>query len=121
MKNYNIGVEAALEVISGKWKALILCYVGVGINRNGQLLRKIPDISQKVLTEQLKQLVDDDILERVVIEEKPLHIEYLFTNYGEKLKTIMLELCNWGENHIEHNIKKGKDLAILTDKLFENH
>lgn len=102
MRKYNIGIDVSMEVISGKWKALILCYIGIGINRNGELLRNIPEVSQKVLTQQLKQLVNDDILERVVYSEKPLHIEYHFTEYGKSLKDILLSLCRWGENHIKH-------------------
>lgn len=100
-KKYNVGVDVALDVISGKWKPDILCLIGIGVNRNGALLKSIPNLSQKVLTEQLKQLVADNILERVVFSETPLHVEYQFTEYGESLKAILLSLCHWGEVHAQ--------------------
>ncbi|KRN99669.1 winged helix-turn-helix transcriptional regulator [Companilactobacillus kimchiensis] len=118
MKEYNIGIEASLDVISGKWKPLILCYIGIGINRNGELLRKIPHISQKVLTEQLKQLINDDILKRTVINEKPLHVEYSFTDYGESLRKILLSLCHWGEIHIDH-MNQANDYGVVDVSLFK--
>ena len=100
-KKYNVGVDVALDVISGKWKPDILCLIGTGINRNGSLLKAIPNLSQKVLTEQLKQLVADNILKRVVFSETPLHVEYQFTEYGESLKVVLLSLCHWGELHAQ--------------------
>jgi len=112
MKKYHIGIEASFDTIAGKWKPLILCYIGVGVNRNGDLMRHIPEISQKVLTEQLKQLVVDDILTRTVYETKPLHIEYAFTPYGESLKQILLELCAWGEKHVAHQQAAGAQVEI---------
>lgn len=100
-EKYNIGIEVTMEVISGKWKPVILCFIGSGINRNGELLRAIPEISQKVLTEQLKQLVTDGILTKIVYPGLPLRVEYAFTDYGESLKDVLLTLCKWGEGHAE--------------------
>lgn len=98
-KKFNVGVDVSLNVIAGKWKPAILCLIGAGTNRNGQLLQALPGLSQKVLTEQLKQLINDDILERQVFAETPPHVEYRFTEYGESLKTILMQLCHWGEVH----------------------
>lgn len=98
-KNFHIGIEVTLDVIAGKWKPLILCLIGTGIDRNGQLLRAIPAISQKVLTQQLNQLIEDDILTKEVFAETPPHVEYHFTEHGESLRPLLLGLCKWGEAH----------------------
>ncbi|WP_129044599.1 winged helix-turn-helix transcriptional regulator [Companilactobacillus metriopterae] len=111
-KKYHIGIEASLDVIAEKWKPLILCYIGVGINRNGQLLNEIPEISQKVLTEQLRQLIEDGILYKERFDEKIPQVEYKFTEYGENLKDIMLVLCKWGEGHIEYMNKLGNEFNL---------
>ncbi|PWG00054.1 winged helix-turn-helix transcriptional regulator [Levilactobacillus bambusae] len=100
-KKFHIGIEVTLNVISGKWKPLILCLIGVGINRNGRLLRAIPEISQKVLTEQLTQLVNDDVLVKHVFAETPPRVEYAFSPHGESLRPLLLGLCDWGERHAE--------------------
>jgi len=112
MDKYHIGIEATMAIIGGKWKPLILCYIGAGINRNGALLRHMPDISQKVLTEQLKQLVNDGILDRTVYQVKRLHVEYQFTAYGETLKPTLLALCAWGEQHVAQRKAHGGDVEI---------
>lgn len=63
---YNIGVEATMAVISGKWKPVILCHLNRKSLRNGELVRVIPNISQKMLTQQLRELEGDDIICRKV-------------------------------------------------------
>lgn len=117
MKNrYNIGIDVTMEVISGKWKPAILCYIGVGVNRNGQLLRALPNISQKVLTEQLKQLVDDGILIKKRYSVFPPHVEYIYTEYGESLKDVLLTLCNWGERHAEKVTQDHPEDPVVIEK-----
>ncbi|WP_353989550.1 helix-turn-helix domain-containing protein [Pediococcus argentinicus] len=101
MKNYHIGIEVTMEIISGKWKPLLLCYIQTGINRNGQFLKVIPEISQKVLSEQLRQLEQDGIISRHVFAEVPPHVEYELTEQGQSLTHVLMELCNWGEGHLQ--------------------
>lgn len=117
-KNFHIGIEVTLDVMSGKWKPLILCMIGIGINRNGKLLKAIPDISQKVLTEQLKQLVEDDILKKHIFNETPLHVEYEFTQHGETLRTLLLGMCHWGEEHAQ--LCSQQNIQRLQDFTFNN-
>lgn len=112
MPKYHIGIEATMEVIGGKWKPLLLCYIQSGICRNGQFLQVIPEISQKVLTEQLKQLEQDQIITRTVFAEVPPHVEYHLTEHGESLTQILMDLCNWGESHINLLNEQGAAISI---------
>ncbi|MNN31006.1 putative HTH-type transcriptional regulator YtcD [compost metagenome] len=100
MKRYNIPVEAALEVIGGKWKVVILCHLILGTRRTNQLKKLMPGITQKMLTQQLRELESDGVIERKVYNQVPPMVEYTLTEYGSSLKDILDSLCKWGENHI---------------------
>ncbi|OBZ17048.1 MULTISPECIES: helix-turn-helix domain-containing protein [Bacillales] len=99
-KKYNISVEATLEVIGGKWKCVILCHLTHGTKRTSDLKRLMPNITQKMLTQQLRELEDDGIINRIVYNQVPPKVEYQLSEYGQSLKSILDSLCNWGENHI---------------------
>ncbi|WP_088071247.1 winged helix-turn-helix transcriptional regulator [Gottfriedia luciferensis] len=101
MKKYNIPVEASLDVIGGKWKVVILCHLTKGTKRTSQLKRLMPNITQKMLTQQLKELQEDNIVKREVFNQVPPKVEYSLTEYGWSLKEVLDLLCTWGENHIE--------------------
>jgi DNA-binding HxlR family transcriptional regulator len=92
-------VSIALRVISGKWKPLILRELKDGSLRYGQLQRRIPEASQKVLTSQLRQLEDEGIIERRVYAESILRTQYTLTEYGMTLRPALLELARWGRRH----------------------
>lgn len=101
MKKYNIPVEASLDVIGGKWKVVILCHLIKGKKRTSELKRLMPDITQKMLTQQLKELQVDNIVNREVFNQVPPKVEYSLTEYGWSLKEVLDLLCCWGELHIE--------------------
>lgn len=92
---YNIGVEATMEVIGGKWKAIILCNLRHGSLRPSDLQRKIPSISQKMLTQQLRELEADNIITRTVYQEVPPKVKYSLSEYGESLGEVLDVLCHW--------------------------
>ncbi len=71
MKKYNIPVEATLEVIGGKWKVVILCHLTKGTKRTSELKRSMPGITQKMLTQQLRELEDDGVIQRKVYNQVP--------------------------------------------------
>ncbi|QST01897.1 helix-turn-helix transcriptional regulator [Pontibacillus sp. ALD_SL1] len=101
VKQYNIPVEATLDVIGGKWKVVILCHlIDNGTKRTNELKRLIPEITQKMLTQQLRELEDDGIIERRVYNQVPPKVEYSLTEYGWSLESILTSLCSWGEEHI---------------------
>ncbi|WP_199613745.1 winged helix-turn-helix transcriptional regulator [Paenibacillus alkalitolerans] len=100
-KTYNTAVEAFLEVIGGKWKPVILFHLTFGKKRNGELMRLLPDVTQKVLTQQLGELVKDGIVARISYNQVPPKVEYELTDYGWRLKDILHLMCRWGDMHIE--------------------
>ncbi|WP_459502301.1 winged helix-turn-helix transcriptional regulator [Bacillus sp. C1] len=98
-QNYNFPITTTLEVIGGKWKSNILCVLMNGKQRTHELKRAIPDITQKVLTQQLRQLEADGIIHRTVYQEVPPRVEYAISEYGKSLIQIMNEMCEWGKDH----------------------
>lgn len=92
-------VKAAIDVIGGKWKPLILYHLKGGSLRFGELLRRIPQGSRKVLTEQLRQLSSEGIVGRKLYPGRVLHTEYFLTEYGKTLRPILSTLASWGEKH----------------------
>ena len=99
-RKYNCPVEAALDVIGGKWKVLILCWLKQGVHRFGQLRRRIPGVSERMLTQQLRELERDGIVHRKVYPEVPPRVEYSLTPFGETLRPLMDMLFQWGEKHL---------------------
>ncbi|GGE53645.1 putative HTH-type transcriptional regulator YtcD [Pullulanibacillus camelliae] len=114
-KKYNISVEATLEVIGGKWKCVILCHLTHGKKRTSELRRLIPNITQKMLTQQLRELEEDGIINRIVYNQVPPKVEYELSEYGWSLKSILDALCNWGEQHITKVY--GDKFAVLEENI----
>lgn len=112
MKQYNIPVEASLDVIGGKWKVVILCHLMKGKKRTSELKKLMPNITQKMLTQQLKELQEDNIVNREVYNQVPPKVEYSLTEYGWTLKEALDMLCSWGEQHIEQKYPN-KDEVLL--------
>jgi DNA-binding HxlR family transcriptional regulator len=108
-KKHNYPVEATLEVIGGKWKVLILYYLKENFRRFGELKSSIPGIAQKMLTQQLRELEADGLINRKVYAEVPPKVEYTLTKYGESLEPILKLMCQWGTEHknrIEKKLKR---------------
>jgi DNA-binding HxlR family transcriptional regulator len=100
-KNYHCPVEAALDVIGGKWKPLILWALGDNVLRFNQLQKGLPGVNTKMLTKQLRELEGDGVIRRTVYPEVPPRVEYAMTDFGRTLIPILRELCNWGANYLE--------------------
>jgi DNA-binding HxlR family transcriptional regulator len=100
-KTYNCPVEAAVDVFGGKWKALILWWLQQRSWRFAELRRQIPGITEKMLTQQLRELEADRIVARRVYATVPPRVEYSLTEYGRSLKRALRALCDWGRNHIK--------------------
>ena len=93
-------VTTAISIIAGKWKPTILCELREGPRRFSDLKRDVPGISEKVLTEHLRDLEADGIVSRREFRERAmLATEYAFTDYGLTLKPILNALADWGANH----------------------
>jgi DNA-binding HxlR family transcriptional regulator len=100
IKTYNCPVEAAVDVFGGKWKALILWWLQDRTWRFAELRRQIPGITEKMLTQQLRELEADGIVDRRVYPTVPPKVEYSLTEYGRSLKRALREICDWGHNHM---------------------
>jgi DNA-binding HxlR family transcriptional regulator len=98
---YNIPVEATLDVIGGKWKVVIMCHLIKGDKRTSELKRLMPSITQKMLTQQLRELEQDGVLKREIYEQVPPKVVYSLTEYGWSLRPILDSMCAWGELHVE--------------------
>jgi DNA-binding HxlR family transcriptional regulator len=88
--------EAILKAISVRWKLLILISLFEGVKRFGQLQKELEGISQKVLTQQLRELDLDGLIHRKVYPEIPPKVEYSLTAFGETLKPIILQMHQLG-------------------------
>lgn len=99
--NLGCPVEAALEVIGGKWKGVILYHLLSETMRFNQLRRLMPEVTQRMLTKQLRELEADNLISRKVYPEVPPKVEYSMTEYGKTLAPIIHALREWGLQHLE--------------------
>jgi len=98
-KVYNTPVEVTLEVIGGKWKSLLVYHLLQGPLRFSELKRLVPDITEKMLTQQLRELERDGVLSRTVFAEVPPRVEYRVTEHRATLKPVLEAMCQWGRSH----------------------
>lgn len=99
-KQYSCGLDAAVDVIGGKWKPLILWALHDGTRRFGELRRELPGISEKMLIQHLRELAADGIVHREVYRQVPPKVEYSLTEVGESLNAALVPLGDWGEEHM---------------------
>src|SRR5258708_7698388 len=96
---FNCGLEAALVVVGGKWKPLILFHLGPSKRRFGELRRLVSGVSEKMLIQQLREMQADRIIERLDFKEIPPKVEYSLTPLGRTLAEALQPLCEWGSAH----------------------
>ena len=92
-------VKTTLGVIGGKWKPLILYFLKDGAVRFSDLRRSVPDVTQKMLTDRLRELEADGIVRRKVYPQVPPKVEYFLTAYGKTLAPILEAMAAWGTKH----------------------
>lgn len=105
--------ETALDILVGKWKPVILLRLFAnGTMRFSELQRAIPDITKKMLTQQLRELEYHDIVHREVYQQIPPKVEYSITEYGQRMTPLLQAMNDWGEGHLTHLIELyGEDLT----------
>ncbi|MEE3717163.1 helix-turn-helix domain-containing protein [Tumidithrix elongata RA019] len=99
-KRSSCPVEAALKVIGGRWKVLILRELFGGIKRFGQLHRALHGITQKMLTQQLRELERDGLVDRHVYMQVPPKVEYSLTPLGKTLEPVLNSLHDWSTKYL---------------------
>lgn len=104
--SYRCSLGLTIDLIGGKWKLMILWFLITGPKRFTEIQKHIPEITHKILTEQLRELEETSIISRKVYATVPPKVEYSMTKYGESLTPIINELCSWTKDYAdENNIK----------------
>lgn len=90
------GMTYAMVLLTGRWKVNIIWNLNNGVNRYGMLKSKIPGISEKMLTQRLRDLENEGLIIRKDFKKVPPHVEYYLSEAGKQLTPILSELCKWG-------------------------
>lgn len=101
VKTYHCPVEAAMDVIGGKYKAQIIFELIDGTKRYNEIQRALPQATPRMLSKQLKELEADDVINRTLYPVVPPKTEYSLTEFGQTLVPIVQALCKWGEHYFE--------------------
>ncbi|GII80783.1 HxlR family transcriptional regulator [Sphaerisporangium rufum] len=99
-RTYNCGLDAAVDVVGGKWKALILWALHREPLRFGELRRSISGISEKMLIQQLREMEVYGLVHREVHRQVPPKVEYSLTEFGRSLNEALIPLGDWGHRHM---------------------
>lgn len=99
-KIYGCPVEVTLDVLGGKWKTVILRHLSKMTLRYSQLHQRMPSITQRILTLQLKELEEDGLIQRIVFDERIKRVEYSLTEYGKSVEPILELMCEWGKQRM---------------------
>ena len=103
-------VEAAISLIDGKWRCVILCHLLEGTTRFSEISRKVSGVTHRTLTNQLRELEEDGLIERKVYAQVPPKVEYSISPLGRSLEPILAALKSWGDGNIG---RFGKPVAAI--------
>ncbi len=101
-----IPVRDALDIMNGKWKLPILISLSFGNKRFRQISQEIPNITDRMLSKELKELEVNELVKRTVYDSSPVVVEYSMTDYGKSLDKVIEELAKWGLRHRARIMKK---------------
>lgn len=101
----NCPVALTIEVIGGKWKPMILYHLLQGTKRFGEMKRLLPEVTQRMLTLQLRELEQDGIVKRTFYAEVPPKVEYSLTEFGKTLEPVLLMMVAWGNKFVAQTAK----------------
>ncbi|MFZ5353651.1 MAG: winged helix-turn-helix transcriptional regulator [Bacillota bacterium] len=100
-RSYNYRIEMTMDYLGGKWKALLIFYLYQKPFRFNELKRYIPDITQKMLTQQLREMEGHGLINRHVYQQVPPKVEYTLTELGRSLFPIVDMMCHWAKENLE--------------------
>lgn len=104
-KRYYCPVEVAVDVIGGRWTPVILAHLKEGVHRYGELRRRMPDVSEKMLTQRLRELERAGLVDRTVHDGAPPPVSYRLTAEGRSLAPVLQALYDWGtERAARHGV-----------------
>jgi DNA-binding HxlR family transcriptional regulator len=99
---YICGIDAAMDVVSGKWKSLILWELNnYGVRRFGELKRGLVSVSEKMLIQHLREMEEDGLIHREVYRQVPPKVEYSLTEHGRTLNEALGPLGAWGTERLK--------------------
>jgi DNA-binding HxlR family transcriptional regulator len=99
-KNNACPFTTTIGLIGGRWKSIILYLLSDHTRRFGEIAARMPSISRKVLSEQLKELEADGLINRKQYKEIPPRVEYSLTDLGESLRPILKDMATWGQEKV---------------------
>jgi DNA-binding HxlR family transcriptional regulator len=102
-------VEAALDVIGGKWKSILLFHIMASTKRFNELHRLVPRITQRMLTNQLRELERDGVIARKIYPQVPPKVEYSITPFGATLEPVLRALLTWAESEIRPRLQADEE------------
>ena len=89
-------VEATLSVVGGRWKPVLVCHLLQGRKRFGELRRLVPNATERMITQHLRELESDGVIDRHVFAEVPPRVEYEVTEFGRSLEPVLEAMQEWG-------------------------
>ncbi len=107
-KEYSCPVSITLDIFNDRWKLSVIWYLLKSKKRFKELSNDISEISQKTLTVKLKELEEKNIIHREVFAQVPPKVVYSLTPIGQKLKPVLMNMYEWGEEYVKENGELGK-------------
>lgn len=102
-KTFKCPMEMTMDLIGGKWKVLILWHLSSGVLRFNELKRRFPEVTQKMLTQQLRDLEANGLLLRKVYPQVPPKVEYSLTETGSSIVPVLQQMNKWGADFVKNN------------------
>jgi len=115
-KREMMAVHDAMDVLSGKWKIYIISSIcHYNKRRFSDILNDVVGISNKMLSKELKELEINQLVKRTVLDTQPVTVQYMLTDHGKTLQTIINNLTQWGIEHRKQIIGKNQEVLVMPD------
>jgi DNA-binding HxlR family transcriptional regulator len=105
-------IETVIHILGGKWKPLILWHLLDSTKRFSELEKLIPEVTQKMLAQHLRELENDRLIARTIYPTVPPKVEYSLSEYGRTLIPVLQTMCEWGEIHNQSGGKMPAHIGV---------